>query len=145
MMGVNITNFNPQDQVTRAQFGTVLSRALYGETYNVGDPYYAQHLQNLKNKNIMTQIQNPQSIEIRGYVMLMMMRAASTISDDTNDTNTSTPQIQCDDADIQMACALETSDCPSECQNTPVSAGTLSINKDSISTIGDLPSNTSYV
>ena len=59
MMGVNITQFNPGDQVTRAQFGTVLSRALYGNTYNTGDPYYLQHLQNLQTKKIMTQIQNP--------------------------------------------------------------------------------------
>jgi len=30
MMGQGITNFDPNGEVSRAQFGTVLSRALYG-------------------------------------------------------------------------------------------------------------------
>ncbi|HBB04406.1 TPA: hypothetical protein DCZ39_06000 [Patescibacteria group bacterium] len=34
LMGVGITDFNPNGEVTRAEFGTVLSRALYGEQYN---------------------------------------------------------------------------------------------------------------
>ena len=34
LMGVGMTNFEPNTEVTRAQFGTVLSRALYGEKYN---------------------------------------------------------------------------------------------------------------
>jgi hypothetical protein len=32
LMGVDTTEFNPNGTVTRAQFGTVLSRALYGTT-----------------------------------------------------------------------------------------------------------------
>ena len=144
MMGVNITQFNPTDQVTRAQFGTVLSRALYGNTYNTGDPYYLHHLQNLQTKKIMTQIQNPWTIEIRGYVMLMMMRAATTITDNNNDT-WSTPWVQCDDADIQMACALESSECPSECQETPTSAGTLSLTKTTLLPEWEIPTDAVYI
>jgi len=34
LMGVGMTNFEPNTEMTRAQFGTVLSRALYGEKYN---------------------------------------------------------------------------------------------------------------
>jgi hypothetical protein len=34
LMGQGITVFNPDGEVTRAEFGTVLSRALYGDTYN---------------------------------------------------------------------------------------------------------------
>jgi hypothetical protein len=32
LMGQGIQNFNPNGTLTRAQFGTVLSRALYGST-----------------------------------------------------------------------------------------------------------------
>jgi hypothetical protein len=76
LMGVGINNFNPMGLVTRAEFGTVLSRALYGNTYNVTTtPYYAAHLQALKNAGIMTKIDMPAQLEVRGYVMLMMQRA----------------------------------------------------------------------
>ena len=34
LMGQGITNFDPNGEVTRAQFGTVLSRALYGTGYD---------------------------------------------------------------------------------------------------------------
>lgn len=34
LMGVNLTRFDPYGEVTRAHFGTTLSRALYGDTYN---------------------------------------------------------------------------------------------------------------
>jgi hypothetical protein len=47
-MGVDMENFLPNEAVTRAQFGTILSRLLYGETFNEGTPYYANHLQALK-------------------------------------------------------------------------------------------------
>ena len=74
IMGQGITNFNPNEQVTRAQFGTVMSRILWGNTYNVGTPYYASHLNALANAGIMTQISNPSMKELRGYVMIMMKR-----------------------------------------------------------------------
>lgn len=67
--------FNPNDEVTRAIFGTTLSRALFWETYNGGQNRYEKHLQALKTNAIMTQIDKPFNREIRGYVMLMMMRA----------------------------------------------------------------------
>jgi hypothetical protein len=50
--------FDPDDVVTRAQFGTVLSRLLR-QTQYVSLPdqlYYFRHLEALKNNNIMTQI-----------------------------------------------------------------------------------------
>lgn len=65
LMGVGITAFTPDAVVTRAQFGTVLSRALYGDIYNNGDPYYADHLQALKEANIMTNISTPSATEVR--------------------------------------------------------------------------------
>jgi len=42
--------------------------------YNGGTPYYTAHLNALKLAGIMTQISNPSMKEIRGYVMIMMMR-----------------------------------------------------------------------
>ena len=65
LMGVGITAFKPNDQVTRAHFGTVLSRALYGDTYNDGDPYYSNHLKALREAGIMTKIDTPSMNEIR--------------------------------------------------------------------------------
>lgn len=71
-------NFDPNEQVTRAQFGTVLSRLLWWTTYaaNDGELYYINHLQALKNNGIMTQIYGnwPDSVELRWWVMLMLMR-----------------------------------------------------------------------
>jgi hypothetical protein len=40
----------PGKKVSRAEFGTVLSRMLWGDVYNDGNPYYAKHLQALKEK-----------------------------------------------------------------------------------------------
>jgi hypothetical protein len=74
LMGVGITAFNPGGVVTRAQFGTVLSRALYGTTNEGGTPYYLNHLKALKDNGIITNI-DPDLQEIRGYVMLMLERA----------------------------------------------------------------------
>jgi hypothetical protein len=50
IMGQGISLFYPKGKVSRAEFGTVLSRALYGNTYNTGTPYYINHLKNLKTK-----------------------------------------------------------------------------------------------
>jgi hypothetical protein len=75
LMGQGITKFNPKGIVTRAEFGTVLSRALYGDAHNGGTPYYAAHLEALKAAGIMTNISNPSAVEMRGRVMLMMQRS----------------------------------------------------------------------
>ena len=76
LMGQGITAFRPYDKISRAEFGTALSRALWGNQYEGGTPYYAKHLDALKAAGIMTQIDNPENRdEIRGYVMLMLMRS----------------------------------------------------------------------
>ena len=139
LMGQWITTFNPTGTVTRAQFGTVLSRALYGDVYNDGNPYYIFHLQSLQEAGIMTNISNPSVLEIRWYVMLMMMRASS--SAQSSEDNTS----KCDSSDIQLLCMIGSSDCPSECQSTDTTnAGILQVSKTSIN-VGTLPSDTEYV
>lgn len=68
-------SFYPERIVDRAQFGTVLSRLLRGTLYAGGEPFYSHHLEALKNNNIMTNIDNPLASELRGRVMLMLMRA----------------------------------------------------------------------
>jgi hypothetical protein len=57
--------FNPNETVTRAQFGTVLSRLIRQDKNNGGTPYYAKHLQALKTAGIMTKIDTPNTKELR--------------------------------------------------------------------------------
>lgn len=82
LMWVNMVEFNPNGKVTRAEFGTVLSRALYGNMYDTGSPYYAKHLQALKTIGIMKNIQQAEVTEIRGYVMLMLQRTSISLHKD---------------------------------------------------------------
>jgi hypothetical protein len=71
-------SFDPNEVVTRAQFGTVLSRLLWWTTYATddGEYYYKNHLEALKRNGIMTQIywEWPFTVEVRWWVMLMLMR-----------------------------------------------------------------------
>lgn len=70
--------FNPYGVVSRAQFGTVLSRLLRGVENNVAhgssEPYYRPHLVALNNAGIMRQISYPEMKEVRGRVFIMMNR-----------------------------------------------------------------------
>ena len=75
------TVFSPAGIVTRAQFGTMLSRLLYGNKYNapaVWTDYYSPHLKALKLNGIMNNIDKPWNFELRWNVMIMMQRVAST-------------------------------------------------------------------
>ena len=81
-MWINMKNneFLPNDYVTRAEFGAVLSRILRWDKYNLvhtqEKPRYTDHLNALKNEWIMTKIDNPKMLEKRWYVMIMLMRSA---------------------------------------------------------------------
>ena len=68
-----ITDFRPNDYVTRAEFWTVLSRMLYW-TPDWEDVYYSSHLYRLKARWIITN-DDPNLQEVRWYVMLMLMRS----------------------------------------------------------------------
>ena len=109
LMGQGITAFRPYDTISRAEFGTALSRALWGSQYEGGNPYYVNHLNALKAAGIMTQIANAESTkEVRGYVMLMLMRSeGSEGSSSTSD---------CDDPLVVIACAAESDACPAACR-----------------------------
>jgi hypothetical protein len=78
------TIFNPNDFVTRAQFWTMLSRLLYGNTYNasvIWNDYYTPHLKALQKAGIMKYINVPSNLELRWYVMIMMERVGLFFSD----------------------------------------------------------------
>lgn len=74
-----LDNFMPYDEVNRAQFATVLSRALYWEENNIKSwenyQWYQKHLLALNQNKIMNQINAPWAQELRWRVMLTMMRA----------------------------------------------------------------------
>ncbi len=74
-----LDNFMPDEAVNRAQFGTVLSRTLFGESHNVNQwenyERYQKHLLALNQNNIMKVVDTPWMVELRWWVMLMMMRA----------------------------------------------------------------------
>jgi hypothetical protein len=135
LMGVGIEKFNPNGIVTRAEFGTVLSRALWGDEYNGADPYYKDHLQALKDEGIMNIIDNPNMKEVRGYVMLMMMRA-----DDAY-----TPTTGCS-AEELLACILaeDYQACIAACSGTEeevILPGYVSISKVNVPAQQDVPMN----
>lgn len=75
--GTPTQRFNPNDEVTRAQFGAVLSRLLYGQKHSsaTDTPRYTDYLSSLHEAGIMKDISQPERKELRGYVMLMLMRA----------------------------------------------------------------------
>ena len=75
LMGQWVTSFKPKDFVTRAEFWTVLSRALRWDQYEWWSTYYQNHLKALKTEWMMNKIDTPMNKEVRGYVMLMLMRS----------------------------------------------------------------------
>lgn len=97
-------NFRPFDLITRAEFGTMLSRAIWGDANNGGEPYYINHLNALKSAGIMNNI-NPNIIEIRGYVMLMLQRTHENVIANI-----------CQLPENVLACSLMLNDCPSQCR-----------------------------
>jgi hypothetical protein len=74
IMWQNIKDFRPYDLVTRAEFATALSRLLYWlQDWQIN--YYSTHINKLHDNWIISNT-NPNMHELRGYVMLMLMRSA---------------------------------------------------------------------
>ena len=76
IMWINMpkNNFRPNDLVTRWEFATALSRMLYWIA-DWKDKYYSTHLAKLMEEKIITN-DDPKMKELRGYVMIMLMRSA---------------------------------------------------------------------
>lgn len=85
VMWIRMQNFMPNKILDRAEFGTILSRLLWWDKYDVVDAtatklYYTRHLNALNNERIMTQIDNPVSRkELRKWAWLMLMRVESRV------------------------------------------------------------------
>ncbi len=73
LMWVWIDDFYPDWKVSRAEFGTVLSRLLFN-TPDWKDNYYTTHLAKLKSEWIISN-DNPYFTETRWFVMIMLMRS----------------------------------------------------------------------
>ncbi len=114
LMGQGLTKFDPNGIVTRAEFGTVLSRSLYGNEYDWGKPYYTNHLQALKSDWVMSDISKPNSSEIRWFVMLMLQRA-SNLSNASTGNNSITGAVDCNSPSIIVSCTMGLNTCPKEC------------------------------
>ena len=79
VMWINTNIFDPNWEVTRAQFWTTLSRILWWDKYNVEDtsniPYYEKHLKALKDNKILGTTENPEKIiELRKWIWMMLRR-----------------------------------------------------------------------
>jgi hypothetical protein len=74
-------SFDPNDIITRAEFGTILSRLVYGDKYNVytGEEtkyqWYEKHLAALRRDKVMTKIDDPFVGEWRSWILLMLYRS----------------------------------------------------------------------
>jgi hypothetical protein len=67
-------NFYPEDNVTRAQFWTTLSRLIFGRKFNAEKPHwYSKHLEALKKFGIIKLI-NPTLKETKWFVMIIFKR-----------------------------------------------------------------------
>ena len=81
VMWIRMQDFLPNKILDRAEFGTILSRLLWWDRYDVVDAtatklYYTRHLAALSERKIMTQIDNPQETkELRKRAWLMLMRS----------------------------------------------------------------------
>ena len=76
IMWINMPDnqFRPFDEVTRWEFATALSRMLFGIEDWV-ELFYSPHLAKLMEEKIITN-DDPYLIELRWYVMIMLMRSA---------------------------------------------------------------------
>ena len=80
IMWQNMPNnkFRPNDEVTRAEFATALSRMIYWTSdweYKWTWKYYIHHMEKLVEEWIITK-DDPRMKELRWYVMIMLMRSA---------------------------------------------------------------------
>ena len=79
LMWQNVSNFRPYDNVSNAEFWTILSRLLRGSYHDrySSTPYYEHHLDALKYTWIMPDITNPTwKFASRGDIMLMLRRSS---------------------------------------------------------------------
>lgn len=70
-----LTNFMPKQFINRAQMVTVISRMIWGKTFNEwGNFFYTQHLKKAHEEALINKIL-PKSLEIRAYFYVILQRA----------------------------------------------------------------------
>ena len=74
IMGEDGVAFNPYGTVTYATFLTTLSRALWWELYDWGNPYYVNHFAALKNLGVVNN-PDPEAYVLRWYAYSMIYKA----------------------------------------------------------------------
>ena len=109
LMGQWVVKFRPNDVVSRAEFGTVLSRALWGDKYDGATPYYESHLDALKDAKIMTDLSNPMRSVKRYEVWLMLMRADDDYTPVVDNKCSASEVLACLASDDYSACLAECS------------------------------------
>ena len=103
-----LKEFNPNEQVTRAEYATVFSRVLYGDKYNKAEwNYYEDHLKALKEAGILTN-DTPTIQEVRGWVMLMMYRSKDVKTESTDEEWENTAEATTWDANTGEVASLYT-------------------------------------
>ena len=78
IMWSNGEDFRPTSKVTRAELWTTISRMLWGDRYEVGwKDFYIYHLNALKDKWIMNNIENPAKTLARRWDTFIMLKRIS--------------------------------------------------------------------
>ncbi len=85
LMWIYVEEFMPNKILDRAEFGTIVSRLLWWDRYNILDTdyrsYYEDHLWALKRQGILTQTDNPEDRwEIRKWVWLVFRRISEKLN-----------------------------------------------------------------
>ena len=75
LMGQNVKRFRPSDSVTLWEFATILTRAIWWDEFQWGEPYYKKSLQVLHKLWIVEDISAPLVDQKRWWIMLMLMRS----------------------------------------------------------------------
>jgi hypothetical protein len=68
-------SFQPNDIMTRAEVGVVLSRMLRGNKQaGTEEDWFQKHLNALREEDIMRFIDTPMMLELRGNILIMLWR-----------------------------------------------------------------------
>jgi len=110
LMAYQTNSFEPGQKTNMAKFGTILSKALWGDEYEGGSPYYNNHLNALQAAWLINQISNPENTNVIKWYALNILKNTSEWNDVVN----------CEDPTIVLACldpeADVYQDCPNACK-----------------------------
>ena len=76
LMWQNVKKFRPNDTVTLWEFWVILTRSIWWDDFQWGEPYYKKSLEALNKLWIINDISAPLVDQKRGWIMVMLMRSA---------------------------------------------------------------------